>query len=86
MIIEKDGSCCLVNSNHIDLDHKIQNFMVWSTQHFRTIIASCHLLKIEDRAAHRYWHLLDSVVAAMDVLQPLRELPSAQCSTELASV
>ena len=32
--------------------------MVWTTQHFRAITASCHLLKIKSRAAHRHWHLL----------------------------
>ena len=64
--------------------------MVCTTQHFRAIFASCHLLRIKNRAVHRHWQLLDSVVAAMDLLQPhIRELASAtrnsaQCSTELA--
>ena len=61
--------------------------MVWITQHFRAIIASGHLLKIEDRAAHRHWHLLDSVVAAVNLLQPhIRQLASATAHSAICSM
>ena len=61
--------------------------MVCTTQHFRAIFASCHLLRIKNRAVHRHWQLLDSVVAAMDLLQPhIRELASATRNSAICSM